>query len=403
MKTGFNPPLGTIVKVEKQGNNYIAILPDGSDVTEYFENYQVRNAVKENKALKFIKTATGEYQWRKVSEAEFTEQIKSIAQGFSGIGAIDNDQNSQHESILTFLNGSTALRPSFYKMNDLKWRFAIRTVLRGKNMMVVGPRGTGKTVLAFTLTDVLNRPFFNIPLGASQDPRSTLIGNVHYRPEQGTFIGVSEFIKGIQTENAIILLDEITRAHPDAWNILMSALDYKQRFVRIDEDANTPIINVAAGVTFIATANIGSQYTATRTLDAGLLDRFITIEVDYLDRESELDLLQLRVPGSDKSILNAITNVAIELRSEAASTDPRISDGLSTRSTIEMAELIYDGFTFAEAAMLVIYPQYSDAGGADSERSFVKQIVQKHIPVASASKESPFNLDPNSENDLPWA
>lgn len=391
----FNPKVGTIVKVEKHGDTYRATTPDGADVTKHFQNYQLRNAVNDGNALKLTATASGALQWRQTAVAEFTEKAKESMPDVS-------DVNLDHDTILAFLTNAAACRPASYKMDDLKWRFAVRTVLRGKNMMITGPKGTGKTVLAFTLRDVLNRPFFNIPLGASQDPRSTLIGNVHFKPDIGTFVGESEFIRAIQTPNAIILLDELTRAHPDAWNILMSCLDYKQRFIRIDEAPESPVINVAAGVTFLATANIGSQYTATRALDAALTDRFIVTEVEYLGREQELELLRDRVPGVHDKILQAITNTAIDLRKDARSQDPRLSEGLSTRSTIEMAELVYDGFTFNEAAELVIYPQYSEAGGADSERAFVKQIVQKHIPTVLDDKKSPFNLDPNGD-DLPWS
>ena len=91
------------------------------------------------------------------------------------------------------------------------------------------------------------------------------------------------FVKAIQTENAVILLDELTRAHPDAWNILMTVLDQGQRYLRLDEAQGQATIEVADGVTFIATANIGNEYTATRTLDKALMDRFIVVEMDLLN------------------------------------------------------------------------------------------------------------------------
>ena len=42
----------------------------------------------------------------------------------------------------------------------------------------------------------------------------------------------------------------------------------------IDEHDDSPTILVARGVSFIATANIGMEYTATRVIDRAILDRF---------------------------------------------------------------------------------------------------------------------------------
>jgi len=46
---------------------------------------------------------------------------------------------------------------------------------------------------------------------------------------------------------------------------------------------------------------------------------------------------------------------------------------------VETAGLLYDGFSLAEAAEVSFYPFFSEDGGADSERTFVKQLVQRHI------------------------
>ena len=221
--------------------------------------------------------------------------------------------------------------------------------------------------------------YFN--LGATQDPRSTLIGNVHYNKEQGTYFSESLFVKAIQTENAVILLDELTRAHPEAWNILMPVLDAGQRYLRLDEADGQKEIKVADGVTFIATANIGAAYTATRVLDKAMLDRFVVVEMDTLGVEDELDLLSTLYPNGNKELLTNIAEIAFMTRTEASTDSPRIEAGVSTRTTVEMAGLAYDGFSLKDIADVTIYPQYDSAGGVDSERTFVKQIVQKFIPA----------------------
>ena len=182
-----------------------------------------------------------------------------------------------HAELMEFIQNSYSLKPKDLVINPLKWKYLIRSAVRGKNIMMTGPAGCGKTLAAKSLVNALDRPNFYFNLGATQDPRATLIGNVHFEKSKGTYFSESLFVKAIQTPNAVILLDELTRAHPDAWNILMTVLDQGQRYLRLDEQDGQATINVAEGVCFVATANIGNEYTATRQLDKALMDRFVVI------------------------------------------------------------------------------------------------------------------------------
>ena len=51
---------------------------------------------------------------------------------------------------------------------------------------------------------------------------------------------------------------------------------------------------------------------------------------------------------------------------------------VSTRASVEMAGLIYDGFSLLESAEISIFPFFSQDGGVDSERTYIKQLVQKY-------------------------
>ena len=320
-----------------------------------------------------VMTKSSDFKFSRISEKVFHSQ----PEGKMPAEAIDVPSDVQE--IRDFINDSYKLKPNVLKMNELKWKYLTRSAVRGKNIMMTGPAGCGKTLAAKSLVQALDRPDFYFNLGATQDPRSTLIGNVHYNKESGTYFAESLFVKAIQTENAVILLDELTRAHPEAWNILMPVLDSGQRYLRLDEADNQKEIKVADGVTFIATANIGSAYTATRVLDKAIMDRFVTIEMDLLDDKEELDLLSTLYPKCDETILSNIAQIAFLTRTEAATDTPRIEAGVSTRTSVEMAGLAYDGFQLKDIAEITVYPQYDIAGGVDSERTFVKQIVQKFV------------------------
>jgi nitric oxide reductase NorQ protein len=205
-------------------------------------------------------------------------------------------------------------------------------------------------------------------------------------------------VKAIRTPNAVILLDELSRAHPDAWNILMTVLDSGQRYLRLDEADNSETVNVAEGVTFVATANIGNEYTSTRVMDKALMDRFIIVEMDVLTDEEEYGLLTYMFPHVEGDLLKAVAEISHLTRMESKSDAGKISSGISTRTSVELAGLLFDGFGLDEAAEVTVYPQYADDGGVDSERTYIKQLVQKYI--GDGSSEDLFNEDEIEANNV---
>jgi nitric oxide reductase NorQ protein len=302
---------------------------------------------------------------------------------------------------IEFIKQSPGIKPADLIISDLKWKYLVRTALRGKNIMMTGPAGSGKTLAGKYLGQVLKRPEFYFNLGATQDPRATLIGNTHFAKDSGTYFSESLFVKAIQTENAIILLDELSRAHPEAWNILMTVLDSGQRYLRLDEADGAPTIKVANGVTFIATANIGNEYTATRVIDRAMLDRFSVIEMDQLNTEQEAQLLKLKFPNVSDAMIRAIAEIADSTRIEARQAMPKLSTTISTRVSVELTSLIADGFTLAEGSEVCVYPFFSADGGAESERTYVKQIVQKHCASVDV-QDDPFATASESTQDFPF-
>ena len=292
-----------------------------------------------------------------------------------GIEIKDMDKTTQEENIISW---DSIPKPNDFYIDDLKWKYLLRNIIKGKNIMMTGPSGCGKTDVTFKAAKTLDREVIYFNLGATQDPRSTLIGNTHYSKDTGTYFSESLFVSAIQKPNTVILLDELSRAHPEAWNILMTVLDPIQRYLRLDEKSNSPTIKVAEGVSFIATANIGSEYTATRIIDRALLDRFAILEMDVLSYEQEYQLLSSKCTVNQETLLK-LCDIIKDIRKEVKSDTPRISTTVSTRATLEIAELLEDAFTLEQAIKILVYPLFSDEGGNDSERTYVKQVVQKYL------------------------
>ena len=370
-----------VVKVVKSGVRFNAWDANGNKFTSQITTGARKKAYANGNALEQRVNKSGKTYWWPVpmSVYEATENVHNSTPQRTG----EVEVPEGHQDVVDFIQKSYSLKPKGLVMNSLKWKYLIRSAVRGKNIMMTGPAGCGKTLAAKSLINGLDRPNFYFNLGATQDPRATLIGNVHFDKAKGTFFSESLFVKAIQTPNAIILMDELTRAHPDAWNILMTVLDSGQRYLRLDEADGQATIKVAEGVCFVATANIGNEYTATRQLDKALLDRFVVIEMDTLSDEEEHGLLTYLYPTVDTDLLQNVAKISFMTRQESLTDNPRISSGVSTRTSVEIAGLLFDGFDLQESANITIYPQYDADGGVDSERTFVKQIVQKFIDDGS--------------------
>ena len=375
-KAGFLPT--EVYKVEAFGNSFKLIDTKGDKVgTKGIGTGNRKSAFEEGMALQAFIQKNGKKTYGKVSMDVYNNLVVPMN---TDNGGVQFEDNSDHTAIKDFIhNGSVNLKPNELMMADLKWKYLIRSAVRAKNIMMTGPAGCGKTMAAKALVKALDRPDFYFNLGATQDPRATLIGNTHFDKNKGTFFSESAFVKAIKTPNAVILLDELSRAHPDAWNILMTVLDGGQRYLRLDEADGSPIVKVATGVTFIATANIGNEYTSTRVMDRAILDRFVTIEMDVLNDEQEFGLLNFMFPEVDEYELKAIAEIAHHTRTQSMSEAGKVTSMISTRASVEMAGLIYDGFSLFEAAEISIFPFFSNDGGVDSERTYVKQLVQKYV------------------------
>ena len=389
-----------VYKVEQFGNTFKLIDIQGNKVGTLGATTGLRKgAFGEGKAIQAFVNKNSKKTYRKVSMDVYNSLVVPMN---TQNGGVQLEDNLDHQAIKDFIHqGSVNLKPRELVMTDLKWKYLIRSAVRAKNIMMTGPAGCGKTMAAKNLVKALDRPDFYFNLGATQDPRATLIGNTHFDKNKGTFFSESAFVKAIKTPNAVILMDELSRAHPDAWNILMTVLDQGQRYLRLDEAEGSPIVKVAEGVTFIATANIGNEYTSTRVMDRAILDRFVTIEMDVLNDEQEFGLLKYMFPEVNEDDLKAVAEIAHHTRTQSMSDSGKVTSMVSTRASVEMAGLIYDGFDLFEAAEISIFPFFSNDGGVDSERTYVKQLVQKYVKDEGEELFNELTEDKKSDDDIP--
>ena len=121
---------------------------------------------------------------------------------------------------------------------------------------------------------------------------------------------------------------------------------------------------------FIATANVGAEYTGTMSLDRALVGRFFPLELDYMPCTEEAKVLAKRCGVSAQDAANIVA-VAETVRSLYAKQE--ISCSISTRETLQAGQLVSDGWTALEAMELTFLPLF-EGTRTDGERSIVSKI-----------------------------
>ena len=140
----------------------------------------------------------------------------------------------------------------------------------------------------------------------------------------------SKFTQDIQ-KPGVILLDELSRAPATTNNILFPCLD-SRRMLPVEMAGGDELrsIPVHPDCVFVATANVGAEYTGTMSLDRALVGRFFPLELDYMPLECEVQVLTKRC-GILPADAENIASVAGTVRSLYGKQE--ISYTISTRET----------------------------------------------------------------------
>ncbi len=146
-----------------------------------------------------------------------------------------------------------------------------------------------------------------------------------YRPEH--------FVPGplarAMNAGGILYLEEMNRAPSGALNVLMTALS--ERYLEVPRLGR---VDAREGFTVVGAANPLDDVGTTR-LSRGLVDRFVTLELDYQAREDELAIVGRRC-GGERAGFHAF---AVDLGRESR-VHPDLRHGASIRGAIDFIDLL---------------------------------------------------------------
>jgi MoxR-like ATPase len=248
----------------------------------------------------------------------------------------------------------------------------------GRNVLLEGPVGAGKTHLAQVVTSQLGRPVFRID-GDSRYSEQKLSGAFDPPTVLQKGFVKEAFVPGPLVEamqaGGVLFINEMNRLPEGVQNVLLPAIDEKLISVpRLGE------IQAAEGFVVIATQN-PKEFVATSHLSEAILDRFELVTIGYQSEAEEREIVAPHVSRSPVS--ERLTRISVRV-ARLTRTHPRIRRGASVRAAISVAEitmsLMLDGLPLEQsvrtAVAMALPTRIEIEREADSERSHAEEVQQ---------------------------
>lgn len=254
-----------------------------------------------------------------------------------------------------------------YGLDDIKQRILefiavgkLKGTVQGKILCFTGPPGVGKTSIARSIAQALNREYFRFSVGGMSDVAEI---KGHRRTYVGAMPGkLIQCLKKTQTENPLVLIDEVDKMsrgyQGDPASALLELLDPEQNANFLDHYLDVPVD--LSKVLFICTGN------ATDTIPGPLLDRMELINVSGYIAEEKLAIAQKYLSPA-------------------------------SRETTGIKE---NSLSISDDAVLALIRGYCRESGVRGLQKHIEQIYRKSAMKIVSDPESVISVSPDNLEDF---
>ena len=253
------------------------------------------------------------------------------------------------------------------------WRRALAALLAGENLLLVGPKATGKNVLAENLAAVFNRPQWDISFYLNTDAASLIGTDTFSNGEVSLRRGP---IYQCADEGGFGVLDEINMAKNESLSVLHATLDFR----RIIDVPGYDRIELSPCTRFIATMNYG--YAGTREVNEALASRFMVINMPIISAENLKKLMLAQFTKLKDEYAQQLAELFQELRRKCDNSEIS-TKALDLRGLLAAIGLTKQGLRLDEALEMGIINKSFD----DFERQLVSDVIAARIPAGLGEDE----------------
>ena len=263
--------------------------------------------------------------------------------------------------------------PKFRYYGREIWQKALIALLSGENILLVGPKATGKNVLAENLAAVFGRPAWDISFYLNTDAAS-LIGTDTFRDGQVSFRQGP--VTQCAEQGGFGVLDEINMAKNESLAVLHATLDFR----RVIDVPGYDRILLHPATRFIATMNYG--YAGTRELNEALASRFMVINMPIVSGENLQKLLLEQHPTLKATWAEQLAGLFEDIRQKCESSEIS-TKALDLRGLLASVTLVENGLRLGPALEMGLVNKSFD----DFERQLVADMIRLRIDGALSADE----------------
>ena len=258
------------------------------------------------------------------------------------------------------------IRPSipFYGKEILE--MAIAAILQGQNLLLTGPKATGKNILAENLAYIFNRPSYNVSFHVNTSS-GDLIGTDTFEDNEvklrkGSIYRCAEY-------GGFGILDEINMAKNDAVSVLHATLDYRRSIDVPGYDK----IDLHPAARFIGTMNYG--YAGTKELNEALVSRFLVIDMPAQTEETLGFIFKEMFPDAKEKAVEQFVGLFLDLQLKALNSEIS-TKALDLRGLLAAMRIVKVGLSPALAVQMGVVNKTFDI----FEKEIVEDVVRTRIP-----------------------